>query len=225
MKKFMEMLTVSAVVLLFAGTVCLAVESRGTVDPVSGKPCYQCHRSKVSGPKIHDALAGNECACCHATTAGDHQRNHVLYGVRDKSAKLCWECHDSVASQKSVHPIITDEGCLGCHAPHSSPLRKLLRAEVPVLCFQCHERSLLKEQKTQQATGFRDGAENLHFVHAAKNAIACLVCHDVHASAQLHLIRAKGNNGKEAVTITYTATEKGGNCTTSCHDPQGYQRK
>lgn len=226
MKFFKKTLFASALVLLFTGVHCLAAEPQGTIDPVSGKPCVKCHRSKVSAPKIHDALAGNECAPCHNTTGGgDHRKNHALYAPKDKSAKLCWECHDSVASQKSVHPIITDEGCLSCHSPHSSSLGKLLRAEVPALCFQCHERGLLTDQKTKKTTNFRDGEQNLHFVHAGKNAIACFACHDVHASSQLHLIRPKGSNGKDAVTITYTASEKGGNCTASCHDALGYERK
>jgi len=225
MKILKKTLLASALVLLFAGTNCLAAEPLGTIDPVSGKPCYKCHRSKVSAPKIHDALAGNECAPCHKTTGGDHQKNHRIYEVKDRSAKLCWECHESVAGQKSVHPIITDEGCLGCHAPHNSPLGKLLRAEAPTLCFKCHERSLVEEQKTQKATAFRDGSENLHYLHAGKNAVPCLACHDMHASSQLHLIRPKGTNGKNAVTMTYVASEKGGNCTVSCHDALGYERK
>ncbi len=209
---------------LLAGANCLAAES-GTVDPINGKPCYKCHRSKVSGPNIHPALADNQCEPCHATTGGDHKMKLGLYNVKDRSAKLCWECHDSLVGQKSVHPIITEEGCLGCHAPHSSTLGKLLKATPPVLCFRCHEQSLVDEKETQKATNFRDGTQSLHFVHAGKNGIPCLTCHDQHASSQLHLLRTKGTNGKEAVTITYTATDKGGNCTVSCHDPLGYERK
>ena len=57
------------------------------------------------------------------------------------------------------------------------------------------------------------------------HSLTCLSCHDVHASDQQHLMRAKGTNGKEAVTITYTTTPKGGNCTVSCHDALGYERK
>lgn len=224
MKKLLKNVLVTVSAVLLVATNGLAAETKGTVDPVTGKPCYQCHRSKVSAPKIHPALEGNECAVCHKTTGGDHQKNHDLYAVKDKSAKLCWECHDSVAKQKSVHPVI-EEGCLGCHAPHSSSLGKLLRDLPPQLCFQCHADSLVKEKETKKATNFRDGAQSLHFVHAGKNAIPCLTCHDVHASSQLHLIRPKATNGKEAVTITYAGTDKGGSCTTSCHDAMNYERK
>jgi len=226
MKSLETVLMTFAGTLLLFGTSCLAAQSQGTIDPVSGKPCYTCHRSKVNAPKIHDALAGNDCSPCHPAVGGDHQKNHELYAVKDKSAKLCWGCHDSVADQKSVHPIISAEGCLGCHAPHNSSLRKLLRAEPPELCFGCHERALVAEPKSGKATDFRDGVQNLHYLHAGgENPIPCLVCHDMHASSQEHLIRTKGSNGKEAVTIAYTATEKGGSCTASCHDALSYQRK
>ena len=226
MKNLGKLLMTLSGIFLLLGSNCLAAESQGTTDPVSGKPCYKCHRSKVNAPKIHEALAGNECVPCHGTTGGDHQKNHQFYAVKDKSAQLCWQCHDSVADQKSVHPIITEEGCLGCHAPHNSSLRKLLRAEPPALCFRCHDRALLEQQQTVKATGFRVGTQNLHSLHAGeKNSIPCLACHDMHASSQLHLIRTKGTNDKEAVTITYTATGKGGNCTASCHDSLGYERK
>lgn len=214
--------------LLLAGNALAADakgEAKGTIDPVSGKPCYKCHMSKVNGPNTHSALADKECTPCHANSGGDHQKDHQIYAVKDKSAKLCWQCHDSVEKQKSVHPIISDEGCLGCHAPHASSLGKLLREESPALCFQCHDAKLVQERETQKGTGFRDGTQSLHYVHAGKNAIQCLACHDVHASSQMHLIRPKGANGKDAVTITYTATEKGGSCAASCHDTLSYARK
>ena len=207
-------------------TNCPAAESKGTIDQVSGKPCYQCHRSKMIGTYVHDAVAGKECTPCHNATGGNHQKDRSLYAAKDKSPKLCYECHDSQASQKSVHPAIDEVGCLGCHAPHNSSLKKLLRSEVPTLCFKCHDRGFVEQKEAGKGTGFRDGVQNLHYLHAGeKTAIQCFACHGAHASTQLHLIRLKGTNGKEAVTTTYTATEKGGNCTTSCHDPLGYERK
>ncbi|MBC8018640.1 MAG: hypothetical protein H7X83_08995 [Verrucomicrobia bacterium] len=197
----------------------------GTVDKVSGKPCYKCHASKVTAPFVHSGLAGKECTPCHNATGGNHQSNHLLYAVKDKSSKICYECHENQSSKKSVHPPIMENDCLGCHAPHASNFKYQLGHPVKQLCFECHERSLVTEKETQK-NGFRDGTSNLHNLHSGvKNGIPCLTCHDVHASAQLHLIRPKGTNGKEAVTITYTATSKGGNCTVSCHDALGYERK
>lgn len=225
MKTTLKQTVVTLTLVLLAVVNCPAAESAGTLDPVSGKPCYVCHRSKVTGTYVHDALAGNECASCHAATGGDHQRNRALYAAKDKSVKLCYECHDSQANKKSVHMAIDEVACIGCHAPHNSSLKNLLRSKVPALCFQCHDRALLEQKETAKATGFRDGVQNLHFAHAGQNGIPCLACHDEHASSQLHLIRPKGTNGKDAVTITYTAGDKGGTCATSCHDTLSYERK
>ena len=209
----------------WVGALSTTVASAVTIDPVSNKPCAQCHRSKVTGAFIHDALTDQECTPCHDNTGGNHQSNHALYAVKDKSAKLCYQCHDNQSSKKSVHPPIMEDDCLVCHVPHNSPLKNLLRYKVPRLCFQCHDRALLETKETDKATGFRDGTENLHFVHANVQQISCFTCHDIHASDQDHLIRPKGTNGTEAVTITYKATDKGGNCTVSCHDALGYERK
>lgn len=229
MKSTMVGLSVALLALVAGGCATLsgpAAPTKGTVDPVSGKACYQCHRSKITGKIVHQALAEMECTPCHQVLPGNHQKDNSLFAVKDKSAKLCWECHDSLSNAKSVHPVIEAEGCTACHAPHTSTLKKLLKDEAPELCFQCHDKKMVQEKETAQGTEFRDGQTSLHYLHAGKtNAIACLTCHDVHASTQLHLLRPKAGKGKGEVTLTYTATDQGGNCTTSCHDNLGYERK
>jgi predicted CXXCH cytochrome family protein len=225
MKKMVIAITLVFLAGLNVHSPVSAAETKGTIDPVSGKPCYKCHRSKVTAPFVHSGLADKECTPCHSVEKGNHQSNHSLFEVKDKSAKVCYECHDNKSKEKSVHPPITEDGCLGCHAPHASNFKYQLGGPVKKLCFNCHELSLITEKETDK-NAFRDGTTNLHYLHAGeKNAIPCLSCHDVHASSQLHLMRPKGTNGTEAVTITYTTTPKGGNCTVSCHDALGYERK
>ncbi len=215
----------SVFLVALAVAVNCQAESGGTLDKVTGKPCASCHKSKVSGAFIHDALAEKECTPCHKATGGDHQNDATIYAVKDKSAKLCSECHESQAGKTSVHPAIEAVECIGCHLPHSASNKNLLKTLAPDLCFTCHNRSLVDQKETSTVTGFREGTQNLHNVHAGKNAIPCLACHDQHASSQPHLLRPKGMNGKDAVTLTYTAAPKGGNCTVSCHDALGYERK
>ena len=225
MKKIFVALTLAFLVGLNYHSNVSAAESKATVDPVSGKPCYKCHASKVKAPFVHPWLADKVCTPCHSVTAGNHQSDPTLYAVKDKSSKICYECHDNKTKETSVHPPIQENDCLGCHAPHAANFRFQLGAPVQKLCFECHDLSLVTEKETAK-NGFRDGTSNLHYLHAGeKNAIPCLSCHDVHASSQLHLMRPKGTNGKEAVTIAYTTTPKGGNCTVSCHDALGYERK
>jgi len=224
MKKMIFAITLALFVGLNCYSVVSAAEITGTIDPVSGKPCYKCHRSKVTAPFVHSGLADKECTPCHSVKPGNHQSDHSLYEVKDKSSKICYECHDNKTKEKSVHPPVAEDGCLACHAPHVSNFKYQLGMPPNQVCFNCHEKSLVSEKETENS-GYRDGTTNLHFVHAGSNAIPCLACHDVHASSQSHLIRPKGTNGKEAVTITYTTTQKGGNCTVSCHDALGYERK
>lgn len=228
MKTSMKMTVLAASLALLAGSFvssqATAAES-GTIDEVSGKPCYKCHASKLKAPFVHSGLSGKECTPCHSATGGNHQANTALYGVKDKSAKVCYECHENQSTKKSVHPPIMDNDCLGCHAPHASNYKYQLGMPTDKLCFECHDRTLLTAKETDK-TGFRDGMTNFHYLHAGeKTAIPCLACHDIHASTQEHMIRTKGMNGKEAVTITYTTTPKGGNCTVSCHDALSYERK
>lgn len=202
----------------------MSAEVKGTIDPVSGKPCYRCHASKVKGPFVHSGLADRECTPCHSVSNGNHQMDHSLNGVKDKSSKVCYECHENHLTQKSVHPPLMDNDCLACHAPHRSNFKSQLGMPAAKICFECHDQALVTEKETDK-NGFRDGTSNLHYSHVTGNNIPCLACHDAHASSQLHLVRLKGTNGKDAVTITYTTTPKGGNCTASCHDALGYERK
>ena len=224
MKKTGLAITLAFLVGLNLSSHATAAETKGTIDPVSGKPCYRCHASKVKAPFVHSGLADKECTPCHNVSSGNHQMDHSLNAVKDKSSKVCYECHESHLSQKSVHPPIMDNDCLGCHAPHASNFKYQLGMPAAKLCFQCHDQSLVSEKDTDK-NGFRDGTSNLHYTHVTEKGVACLACHDVHASSQLHLMRPKGTNGKDAVTITYTTTAKGGNCTVSCHDALGYERK
>jgi len=198
--------------------------STATFDHFSGKPCYKCHQSKLTAPVVHGALADRKCTPCHKTTNGNHQRNHSFSEVKERSAALCYECHDNRSRQKSVHPPILANDCLGCHAPHASGYQNLLRFGLKCLCFKCHARTLLTGKEASDATGFRNKTENLHYLHAGKNEVPCLTCHDAHASEQQKLIRLKGFSGRETVTISYTANSAGGNCATNCHHPSGYAR-
>lgn len=223
---------ITATIIISAGVLLASTQSNaapaaveGTIDQFSGKPCYQCHASKVKGPGVHGALEGNNCASCHKLSNGNHQADKRYSEVKDRSARLCYGCHADQTGRKSVHPPIVEEQCLGCHAPHMSTFGTLLRSPVEQLCFRCHEQSLVKAVQTATATAFRDGTSNLHTVHAQKHSIPCLTCHDPHAASQPFLLKTNWKNGKELATLFYKGTAKGGNCTTTCHDSMEYVRK
>lgn len=228
MKPVMHSLSLIIAILLFSSPFqqadASASPAEATIDAFSGKPCFKCHRNKLTAPFVHDALAGNRCIPCHKLTNGNHQVDHWLAAAKERSAALCYECHENWSRQKSVHGPIQGGDCLGCHAPHAADNKNLLRFELQELCFECHGRSLVTAKETLTATGFRDGRQNLHQLHGDKNRIPCLTCHDAHASGQLHLIRLKGTGNRGTVAITHAATATGGTCATSCHDAAAYVR-
>jgi hypothetical protein len=96
------------------------------------------------------------------------------------------------------------------------------------LCFSCHDRQLVLESQTAGSTGFRNGSQNLHFVHVSKDkkGRSCRVCHDAHAATHDKHIRddvAFGTGGWK-LPIRYESLPDGGKCGGACHAPFEYNR-
>lgn len=94
------------------------------------------------------------------------------------------------------------EDCSTCHKPHYSEYENLLAQKFPnglytaadaenfKLCFNCHSSEILTAEKTTSVTNFRNGDQNLHFLHInGSKGSNCTNCHNIHASANEHLIR------------------------------------
>ena len=96
------------------------------------------------------------------------------------------------------------------------------------LCFNCHEQQLVLTAKTTNLTNFRDGDENLHFLHVNRDTKgrSCKTCHDLHASDQpKHIATSVAFEGsKWPMELTYAATDDGGTCAPGCHKPRTYSR-
>ncbi len=197
--------------------------------------CFQCHDVKGFEKKKfpHAPVADGACLDCHSP----HQAKAAKL-IRQSQPLICFNCHDSaLAEGKSVHMPVASGECESCHAVHGSDNARLLKTGFPAeynlpysdnryaLCFTCHDSKSMTEEETENATAFRDGRQNLHYLHVnSKNGLNCTVCHDVHSSRQERLIKEKSGKGKDEVTIDYKATSDGGNCTVSCHDAVSYKR-
>ena len=93
------------------------------------------------------------------------------------------------------------------------------------LCFTCHSDDMLKKDKPE-STGFRDGKNNLHFLHVNRDKSRnCTVCHDVHGSDLPHLINVTASYGKWEFPLNYSQTETGGLCAPACHNLYAYSNK
>jgi len=94
------------------------------------------------------------------------------------------------------------------------------------LCFLCHEKSLVRTATTSDLTSFRNGDENLHFLHVNKErrGRTCRACHQTHASNQPKHIRKSVPYGMWDLPLNFKKTETGGSCLPGCHVKKNYDR-
>ncbi len=215
--------------------------------------CLSCHddiHNEISGANlVHGAINEKEsCLNCHTPHASDEA--HVLKG---KEMEICLSCHDKTIRTESgliaavgqqlkegntIHGAIEKKGCTGCHRPHTSKEGNLLSLPYPTrnytkatvenfeLCFTCHDKKLFESPTTETATNFRDGNQNLHYLHIkGDRGRNCNLCHDMHGAGNKNLIRTNTMFGKWDMPIQYEVLKNGGSCLTGCHDKQSYERK
>ncbi len=213
--------------------------------------CFTCHdgvKTVVDSAKfLHLALKTEKtCVACHSPHSSAEDKL-----LRKEEKKLCLSCHNKdktakgeksvninslLAKSKVIHPPV-EGGCLVCHRPHASDKDYLLIKSFPrgfyasaeketfALCWECHDSELLKAEKTTTATNFRNGDKNLHFVHVnGEKSRSCVMCHNVHASNNLHLIEDKIAYGQWNLPLKYKAKENGGSCFPGCHAMKEYIR-
>jgi predicted CXXCH cytochrome family protein len=214
--------------------------------------CFNCHtdfQEKIDAyASVHDPVK-DAVSCINCHNPHSSSENKLL---TDGTNDLCLKCHnktivkDSVrisnisqtlSRAKTIHPPVTSGGCVTCHNPHFSEKRKLLIGNYPAdqyvkasadlfeLCFMCHDTDLLEKRTTETGTNFRNGKDNLHFVHLnGEKGRSCTMCHDVHGAAYDRLIVDRLKFGKWEMKISFSITENGGSCITACHNEKTYDR-
>ncbi len=215
--------------------------------------CFTCHKDKEKG--IGEAIVHHKgldtdrkCLGCHEP----HASNYVKQ-LTKQPADLCLSCHDQeynglngrIANMKAVlannsdhHGPIKQNDCSGCHDPHGSRNFRMLREFFPQLfyadynknnyklCFMCHEDTLASNDSTTTLTNFRNGNQNLHFVHVNKTTKGrtCRACHDAHATNNPKHIRDEVPFAKWQLPIGFKKTATGGSCVPGCHQTFSYDR-
>jgi predicted CXXCH cytochrome family protein len=216
--------------------------------------CFTCHGDKqkeIAEATVHHKGLDTprKCLACHEPHATDHPKQLVQAPV-----DLCLTCHDReypqakgqlanmktlLANNRSHHGPVAEKDCSGCHNTHGSKNFRMLREYFPPLfyaeynpdnyrlCYMCHEKTLASERYTTTLTSFRNGNENLHFVHVNKqtNGRTCRACHDAHATNNERHIRDGVPYGKWNLPVGFVKTETGGRCLPGCHKSYGYDRK
>jgi predicted CXXCH cytochrome family protein len=216
--------------------------------------CNSCHEkmaSLIAGAAVkHSAVtADRACLNCHAAHA-----SNVGKMLTELPASGCLKCHQKqvkradgslvagvpeVANAKlHKHGEIKDGQCGGCHNAHGSanPLllvkpftQQFYQGFSPAsyaLCFGCHDVKLAQEASTTNATNFRNGQRNLHYVHANEGTRDknCRTCHLAHAGDNDRLIRASMKFGKWSMPVQFEKTATGGSCQPGCHARYDYDR-
>ncbi len=223
--------------------------------------CYSCHSELETQSKsdktTHGALTIQEsCANCHDPHASKQAKL-----LKNTQPALCLDCHSKPIKTKNgkmitnigdllknsswKHSALEAGSCTDCHQPHSSKNRSLLSKQYTdktytpfdkadyELCFSCHDPELATAAKTSEQTGFRNGDQNLHYLHIqgtrrAKQGRSCNVCHEVHASKHPKLIKSfftrAFTSGETQIPIIFEESKNGGSCATACHGLKKYDR-
>lgn len=216
--------------------------------------CIECHDTieeiMEDATVQHDALTtGKSCTGCHQPHASDVQ--HILI---DQPMDLCLSCHNKeldsgdgkilniakvLKENPNHHGPIADKNCTACHKPHGGETFRMLIEAYPqefyasfaeeryALCFECHESDLVLDERTEEATNFRNGDRNLHFLHVNRQGKGrtCRACHNVHASKQPSLITETVPFGEWHLPVNYQKTPSGGSCSPGCHRTYRYDRE
>jgi len=216
--------------------------------------CGKCHAKKLENiakaTVRHGALnQEKECLSCHTPHASEYPRQ-----LNQQPIELCFGCHNKtiekdgkeimdiksyIQASKILHGPIKQGDCSSCHNTHGSDNFRMLLKYFPEkfyapyepknygLCFNCHANTLVDEQYTTTLTGFRNGKENLHYVHVHKEekGRTCRACHDAHGTNNPRHIRDAVPFGGWPLPVGFTKNETGGRCAPGCHQAFGYDRE
>src|SRR5579864_1269778 len=138
--------------------------------------CYGCHLDKkqqFNRPFHHRVNEGLvKCTDCHNQHGGFQPRQLRATGSQDL---VCFTCHTEKAGPFVYeHESVKIEGCVACHTRHGSSNPRLLkRAQVNLVCLECHAFSA-------DAGG---PAATPTFHNQAQKYQACTMCHTaIHGS-------------------------------------------
>ena len=215
--------------------------------------CLDCHepiREIINTAVVaHEpVMTDKTCVNCHNPHGSD-----VPMILAAPEMDLCLNCHDQpmdtphgpiidmkswIANNPQRHGPIRDSSCTGCHQPHGSQNFRILRHEFPRkfyspfsleiydLCFQCHEETLVLDERTTTLTGFRNGDRNLHYLHVnQEKGRTCRACHEIHAGTKPKRIKDFVPFGNWQYAVNFEMTEYGGRCAPGCHAPRGYDQR
>ena len=219
-------------------------KEKDLLDEKEADVCYTCHEALNTKKHVHEPVKEGECKLCHTPHGSNYEKFLIA-----KQEDLCIQCHqktiwkefknkEQVEKNLNIHGAIEMGGCYACHKAHSTDINSLLTAKYPsglyapaikenfAMCFECHDGDLITNStNNKHVTGFRNGNQNLHFLHInGEKGRNCNNCHDTHSSINDHLILKNVMFGNWEMPLKYKSTENGGSCTPGCHGETIYVR-
>jgi DmsE family decaheme c-type cytochrome len=152
-----------------------AKESQFLMKEKTPQLCYGCHLetkqqfTRTFHHRVNEGLV--QCSDCHNPHGGFQSRQLRATASQDTT---CFKCHsDKAGPFVFEHAPVKTEGCVSCHTPHGNSNPRLLkRAQVNLLCMECHAFS---------ADAGAPATPTFH--NQAQKYQACTMCHtSIHGS-------------------------------------------
>ncbi len=139
-----------------------------------------------------------------------------------------------------LHGPLQQQECSPCHDPHGSDSMRMLKGAYPEsfyhpyasgsydFCLSCHDKNLLRFADTSIYTEFRNGKQNLHYVHVSDKykGRTCRACHEPHGANLEKMVSEDGASfGDWNIPTRFTKTTTGGSCSPGCHQTYDYDRQ
>ncbi len=176
----------------------------------------------------HGPFESGDCSLCHQGKDAKSPGPAIT-----PVNKVCFACHEDMQelmTKGRYKHKIAEENCTNCHNPHNSPNHKLLHAQAPGLCTDCHgsvKKAMASAVKHEAVTS-GSGCANCHSPHASNVEHMllrlpfdqCIGCHNkdtVLDSAGKPLTNYKKLLEENPV---HHAPVAGKDCS-SCHQPHG----
>ncbi|MFZ2492576.1 MAG: DmsE family decaheme c-type cytochrome [Thermoanaerobaculia bacterium] len=119
-----------------ACTECHTVHKPGRKATAACNGCHQDVTARMQMPSRHPLREGAmTCASCHDV----HSNNEAALKTKQRVNDLCYSCHQAQEGPFIFEHQPVQEDCRACHDPHGTPTDKLLIANEPALCLQCHD--------------------------------------------------------------------------------------
>jgi predicted CXXCH cytochrome family protein len=184
--------------------------------------CSGCHTFSTSYAFDHAPASTGQCDLCHSSHSTENINSSSKFPDSFSSPDdSCFRCHSRIQTKSSVHSPFQDGKCGGCHDLHGASFQKLLKAETPQLCYNCHP--VFLGSSVHGVMNYQNGCLLCHGPHSGSKEKMleltgkelCLSCHNSEIPSRLG--RTLVNIAQRARAANPHSPVNSENCTETCH--------